>query len=103
MINIRAVQNGYVISYKDPETEDGVVLSNTIERVYAIDDSLSQQAEVFALQPMFYDIMEVLGVYNSKHNDHNLRINVINRNGKPVDERGIEEFDYEDISDEEDG
>jgi len=103
MINVRSVQNGFIISYKDQEHNPNVVLNNTIERVYTVDESLSQQAEVFALREMFYDIMEVLGVFNSKHNDHNLEINVINRNGKAVDEKGVEEFDYINDSDEEDG
>jgi hypothetical protein len=81
MVTIRAVNNGFIMNYPALEAEEGVYRNNTIEKVYA---SNEDDVDVFALNDLFYDLMEHFGFYNSKHNSLNLRIEVVDKKGNPV-------------------
>ena len=68
-ITIEKTQNGYTL-----ETEEGKRVYE--ERQTDIYDTYNLRNSLTTLQMLFFDIKEVLGVFNSKHNINNLRIEI---------------------------
>lgn len=68
--HIEKGQNGYVVSFKTDEDHDSKV-------VFEIDESKDEsEAELDAVQGLFYWLMEHFAVPNSKHNKKRMYIEV---------------------------
>lgn len=71
-VEIERVENGYLITFN----EDDLVRKEVIEiseKEYTGDDS---KANCEAFQTLCWSLSEILGFYNSKHNQYRLNIEV---------------------------
>jgi len=74
---IRRSDNGYIILYENPNT------GLPIEELFVFDE---REAEKYkAIQTLLYTIMESMGVYYSKHNEFNIEINIVNKEGETIE------------------
>jgi hypothetical protein len=70
-LDIERVSNGYVITEWD-ENDEG----EQIDRQTVIEEPDTETGELEAMQNLLWFIMEVFGVYYSKHNKRNLVVEI---------------------------
>lgn len=76
MIKINYAQNGYIISY---EPEDYI----PAPKVFEYDDSALSEART--MQKLLWQVMEDMGLTYSKHNEYNVIIKVIDKEGNEIE------------------
>ena len=80
MIKIDSAFNGWIVKY-DYTDDDGEIKKPTIFE--SDDDPLSEKK---AMKRLLYHIMEEFGEYGSKHDPYRIRINIIDHDGKDIDD-----------------
>ena len=84
-LEIEQVTNGYVIKYDD-ELDDGTVVKK--RNVVADLNSLEfddNQIEMQSFLNLIYEIQELFGVFNSKHNNVNIKYDLVNKDDEKLD------------------
>jgi len=77
-LNIRRVQNGFVLKYTPDEGEEGCEKSEFVIN-FDEDADDEKQAELKAMEKLLWQVKEYFGVYWSKHNKRNLNIEIVKR------------------------
>lgn len=81
-VNVEGVDNGYIISYSDYDADDRLVERKII--VEEDDDTPAETSEHRAFARLCWELMEVLGIYNSKHKPQRVNIVVEKTDGREV-------------------
>lgn len=78
MIQIEKVGNGFVATTFEEDEEGNFVENKTVyEQIRdSFDKDKDRESELKAVQNLFYDMMDELGIFNSKHEKYNLLIEI---------------------------
>ena len=75
-IEIEQEENGWVLTYWDEYEETG--LPYTRKRVFGYDDESDPELnKLKALERLYWEINEQIGVPHSKHNKYNINIDIV--------------------------
>lgn len=76
-ITINTADNGYIVEYYSYEDDEhGDLHRYLVEQKEAFSEPEARVAELEAIQTLFYELMHMLGVTNSKHKPYNLSITI---------------------------
>ena len=75
-IEIKKVNNGFIVEYTGDKQPD----------VYETrhEDTKTGKEDLTSIKYMLYDILEHFAIFYSDHNEYNIRIDIVDKNGKAI-------------------
>lgn len=82
-LNIKTAVNGYILTYweeieKDVKEERHIAVEDVAEGADCI-------SEARLTQKLLFEVCEYFSIFTSKHSEEQLRIIIVNKNGKEID------------------
>ena len=79
-LKIERSNNGYILEGKFGDTDTKTKLTIT-------EKEPCDCGELVAMRDLLWEVMEYFGVYNSKHKEYNLKLQILDQDGDELDER----------------
>ena len=78
-LTIKQADNGFVLSYFDEEMKETRHIA-----VEDVADGLNSISDARVTQKLLYEICEYFSIFTSKHDEEQLQILVVDKNGKEI-------------------
>lgn len=79
-LTIKQADNGFVLSYYDPEIKEKRNIA-----IEDVDKDVDCITEARLTQKLLWEVMEHFGIFTSKHDEEQLKIIIVNKEGEEVE------------------